>query len=123
MAHFAQINEKNIVTNVIVIDNKNCCGGVFPDSEICGQKFIQNLGLEGIWIQTSYNNNFRHKYACVGDTYSSTLDIFIAAKPFESWIFDSISHDWMPPIPYPNDNNHYYWNEQEYKWSIVGENF
>jgi len=77
MAHFAQIDENNIVQQIIVVDNKHCCGGNFPQSEICGQNFIKKLGLSGNWKQTSYNNNFRSKYASVGSIYDEQNDIFI----------------------------------------------
>lgn len=118
MAHFAKLNESNIVEQVIVIDNKHCCGGTFPDSEICGQRFIQKLGLEGIWKQTSYNNSFRTRFAGINFTYNELLDSFIPPKPFDSWVFDSDLCDWIAPVPYPNDSNSYYWNENSQEWII-----
>lgn len=118
MAHFAQINEKNIVTNVIVIDNKNCCGGVFPSSEHCGQEFIQKLGLSGIWKQTSFNNNFRLRYANIGSYYDESNDIFIDPQPFNSWILNDDTFEWEPPIAYPNDNDEYYWDENTKQWIL-----
>lgn len=69
MAHFAQIDENNMVQQVIVIDNEDCSGGEFPDSEPAGQEFISSLGLDGIWKQTSYNSNFRKHYAGIGYAY------------------------------------------------------
>ena len=77
MAHFAQVQD-GIVRNVIVIDNNDCGGGDFPDSEPIGQAFIASLGIEGDWLQTSYNNNFRGTYAGQGMTYDPTLDEFIS---------------------------------------------
>ena len=77
MAHFAQVQD-GIVRNVIVIDNNDCGGGDFPDSEPIGQAFIASLGIEGEWLQTSYNNNFRGTYAGQGMTYDPTLDEFIS---------------------------------------------
>ena len=62
MAHFAQVTE-NIVRNVIVIDNSDCGGGEYPDSEPAGQAFIASIGIDGDWLQTSYNENFRGTYA------------------------------------------------------------
>ena len=82
MAHFAQV-ENNIVRNVIVIDNSDCGGGDYPDSEPIGQAFIASLGIEGEWLQTSYNNNFRGTYAGQGMTYDPTLDEFISPQPEE----------------------------------------
>lgn len=68
MAHFAEINENNIVTRVVVVPN---------EQEHRGQEFLaEDLGLGGTWIQTSYNSNFRGKYAGIGDIYDEELDIF-----------------------------------------------
>ena len=78
MAHFAQVDEYQIVRSVIVIDNSNCGGGEFPDSEPIGQAFIASIGIDGDWLQTSYNNNFRGTYAGQGMTYDPTLDEFVS---------------------------------------------
>ena len=77
MAHFARIENKT-VTQVIVVNNETLGNLEFPDSENVGQDFIASLGLDGTWKQTSYNANFRGKYAGSGDTYDSELDTFIA---------------------------------------------
>ena len=77
MAHFAQV-ENNIVRNVIVINNSDCGGGDYPDSEPIGQAFIAAIGIEGDWLQTSYNSNFRGTYAGQGMTYDPTLDEFVS---------------------------------------------
>jgi hypothetical protein len=77
MAHFALI-ENDVVTNVIVINNSDCGGGDFPESEPIGQAFIASIGLEGFYAQTSYNSNFRGCYAGIGYTYDADLDEFIA---------------------------------------------
>jgi len=77
MAHFARIND-NIVQQVIVVSNDDCGGGDFPASEPVGQAFIASLGLEGEWKQTSYNGNFRGKYAGIGDRYDAELDEFVS---------------------------------------------
>jgi hypothetical protein len=75
MAHFARI-DSGIVREVIVIDNDDCGGGEFPESEPIGQAFIASIGLEGEWRQTSYNGNFRGTYAGIGYTFDG--DEFIA---------------------------------------------
>lgn len=67
MAHFAKV-ENGIVTQVVVVDNEH---------EANGQEYLNSLGLEGTWIQTSYNNNFRGKYAGIGDIYDEEQDIFV----------------------------------------------
>ena len=79
MAHFAKI-ENNVVTQVIVVSNDVLEGKDFPESESIGVEFIQSLGLGANWKQTSYNNNFRGKYAGIGDSYNADLDVFEAAK-------------------------------------------
>ena len=76
MAHFARIDETNIVQEVIVIDNSDINNLPFPESESIGQEFIASVGLQGTWLQTSYNNNFRGTYAGVGYYYDSTLNVF-----------------------------------------------
>lgn len=81
MAHFAQVDDNNTVCQVIVIANSDCGGGEFPASEPVGQAFIASIGLTGTWKQTSYNNNFRGKYAGIGDTYDAELDEFVTPTP------------------------------------------
>lgn len=77
MAHFARI-QNNKVAQVIVVSNDDCGGGEFPDSEPVGQTFIASLGISGEWIQTSYNGNFRGRYAGIGFTYDPVADEFVA---------------------------------------------
>lgn len=77
MAHFAQLDDSNTVTDVIVVSNADCGGFEFPDSELVGQAFIASLGLGGTWIQTSYNANFRGFYAGIGYTYDPVNDVFV----------------------------------------------
>jgi hypothetical protein len=72
VAHFAQLNG-NIVNEVIVIANEDCDNLPFPESEPIGQAFIASLGLQGEWLQTSYNGNFRGTYAGIGFTYDAAL--------------------------------------------------
>jgi len=84
MAHFAQVDEYQIVRNVIVIDNSDCGGGEFPESEPIGQDFIADIGIEGEWLQTSYHGNFRGQYAGQGMTYDPTLDEFVSPQPAEA---------------------------------------
>ena len=75
MAHFAKI-ENNNVTQIVVISNDVLEGKDFPESEPIGQEFIASLNLDGTWKQTSYNHNFRGKYAGIGDIYNEELDVF-----------------------------------------------
>jgi hypothetical protein len=78
MAHFAKIDTDNIVEQVIVVANSDCGGGEFPESEPIGQAFITSLGIDGVWLQTSYHANFRAVYAGIGFTYDPELDEFVA---------------------------------------------
>ena len=82
MAHFAEVTD-NIVRNVIVVNNSDCGGGDFPDSEPAGQDFIAAIGIEGDWLQTSYHANFRGLYAGQGMTYDPTLDEFVSPQEEE----------------------------------------
>lgn len=77
MAHFARIDD-GIVREVIVIDNADCGGGEFPESEPIGQAFIASIGLAGEWRQTSYGSNFRSTYAGIGYTFDEDADEFVA---------------------------------------------
>ena len=77
MAHFAKV-DNGIVQTVIVVSNDDCGGGDFPASEPVGQAFIASLGIAGEWKQTSYNGNFRGKYAGICDIYDAVNDIFTA---------------------------------------------
>lgn len=108
MAHFAQIDENNIVIRVLVVPN---------EQEHRGQDFLSNdLGLGGTWIQCSYNNKIRKQYPGSGFTYDVEKDIFISPKPYDSWILDENS-DWQPPIPRPDGA--YIWNEELSNWQLL----
>ena len=84
MAHFAQVDEYQIVRNVIVIDNSDCGGGDYPDSEPIGQAFIAAIGIEGKWLQTSYSGSIRGQYAGQGMTYDPVLDEFVSPQEAEA---------------------------------------
>jgi len=83
MAHFAEVDEGQIVRNVIVVNNSDCGGGEFPDSEPIGQAFIAAIGIAGDWLQTSYHANFRGQYAGQGMTYDPVLDEFVSPQEEE----------------------------------------
>ena len=121
MAHFAKINTNSgRVEKVIVVDNNDCGGVDFPESETIGQNFIVNvLNYSGTWKQTSYNNNFRVRYAGVGYTYNETHDAFIPPKPFNSWVLNETSLLWNAPVSMPNDGKIYQWDESIVNWVEV----
>jgi len=116
MAHFARINENNIVDEIIVISNEDCQNLDFPESESIGQSFITSIGLNGNWKQTSYNANFRKKYAGIGDTFDETRNAFITSKPFTSWVLNEETCLWNSPIERPTDGKLYRWNEEILNW-------
>lgn len=108
MAHFAELDENNVVKQVIVIDNNELLdNGV--ESETKGIEFCVNL-LGGIWVQTSYNSKFRKNYAGIGYTYDPVRDAFISPKPFESWLLDEDTCAWRSPTPIPTEGA---WNQDE----------
>jgi hypothetical protein len=76
MAHFVNI-VNGVVENVVVVADENCGGGVFPESEPIGQAFLASIGLTGTWLQTSYNANFRERFAGIGFTYDAENDVFV----------------------------------------------
>ena len=109
MAHFAEIDENNVVQRVLVVDNS---------LEHRGADFLANdLGLGGNWIQTSYNNNFRKQFAGIGFTYNSQVDVFIAPQPYSSWSLDE-NFDWQPPTPRPSEGL-WNWDESTLSWVEV----
>jgi len=83
VAHFAQVDEYQIVRNVIVVNNSDCGGGEFPDSEPIGQAFIASINIEGEWLQTSYSGSIRGQYAGQGMTYDPVLDEFVSPQEEE----------------------------------------
>lgn len=116
MAHFAQITN-SIVTDIIVVNN-DVLNSEYPISEAIGQAFIASLGLEGTWLQSSYNNRFRKQHAGIGFTYDETKNEFVAPKPFASWLLDA-NNDWQPPSEKPEGN--YDWNEETLSWIFIDD--
>lgn len=122
MAHFAQLDDNNIVQTVIVVDN-SVIGEPdlqFPDTEPLGQTFIANvLGLPGTWKQCSYNANFRGT-AGIGFTYDAVKDCFIAPQPYPSWKLVETTADsryaWEAPVSYPSQGGAFEWDEQTQTW-------
>ena len=147
MAHFAELDENNIVLRVL---------GVPDDQEHRGQEFMaDDLSLGGTWIQTSYNTHggihyeqiqatrppvgdeegpqpagtypvpdggtpLRYNYASAGSTYDPVADAFYHPQPFPSWALDE-NFVWQPPTPYPDDGNAYDWDEDTTSWVEVPE--
>lgn len=118
MAHFAQINKNNVVTQVVVISNDEILDDAGQESEAKGVAFCQKL-LGGNWVQTSYSKKFRKNFAGVGFKYDENFDVFIFPKPYESWILDTDTFQWGSPVPYPQDDKQYYWDESIINWVEV----
>ncbi len=111
MAHWAEIDENNIVVRVTVGDNND------PNGDEGYQWLIDNLG--GTWVKTSYNGNIRKNYAGIGYTYNEVLDAFIAPKPYDSWVLNEETCQWQAPVLYPTDGLMYEWNEVDLNWQAV----
>ena len=119
MAHFAEIDENNIVTRVLVVGD---------DQEDRGQEFLaDDLGLGGTWLKTSYNTQggvhtlggtpFRKNYAGIGYTYDETLDAFIPPKPYASWLLNEETCNWNAPVEMPVEEGKFFiWDEDTTSW-------
>jgi hypothetical protein len=118
MAHFAQLNEENLVTQVIVVANQDTADQDGVENEAIGIEFCTNL-LGGKWVQTSYNANIRKNYAGIGYKYDATLDAFIPPQPFASWTLNNETAQWEAPTPYPTDDKRYTWDEATTAWVEV----
>jgi hypothetical protein len=120
MAHFAQIDNNNIVINIIVVHNNELLDQDGNEIEQKGIDFCKSLfGQDTKWVQTSYNGNFRKNYACGGGVYDETRDAFIAPKPYNSWILNETTCLWEAPVPMPQDGNLYEWNEETLSWDLT----
>ncbi len=116
MAHFAELDNNNIVVRVIVVADEN---------EADGENWCRNL-LGGFWKKTSYYTQagvhltggtpFRKNYAGIGYSYDPTRDAFIPPKPFNSWVLNENTCVWDPPTPMPSDGKLYRWDEDTLAW-------
>ena len=110
MAHYAFLDQNNIVTEVIVgIDETELIEGL--DTETWYGNFRGQ-----VCKRTSYNNNIRKRFAAIGHTYSEELDVFIPPKPYPSWILNEETADWEAPIPHPDMVGYFVWNEEQQRW-------
>ena len=119
MAHFAQIDQNSLVTQIIVVSNDEIKNLSFPESERLGVAFCQSLfGKNTVWKQTSYTPSFRKNFAGIGFQYHEKLDAFIPPKPFASWFLNENTGDWEAPVPYPADGSAYNWDEDSISWGL-----
>jgi hypothetical protein len=117
VAHFAELDENNVVKRVIVVDNKDTADANGNEVESIGVAFCQKL-LGGNWKQTSYNGKVRKNYAGIGYTYHADIDAFVAPQPFPSWTLDA-NAQWQAPVPMPEDGQMYSWDEEAGNWIAV----
>ena len=127
MAHFARLDENNVVTQVIVVANEDTTDTNGVEVEEIGVAFCKKLlGAETNWKQTSYNNNFRVRYAGIGYSYNAELNAFIPPSPFPSWILVEETADWVSPLGAAptlteeqiTSRSFYRWNEEELEWVL-----
>lgn len=116
MAHFAQLDDTNTVLQVIVVHNNELMiDGI--ESEDKGIIFCQSLySANSVWKQTSYNGNIRKNYAGIGYVYDSDRDAFIPPKPFNSWVLNEDTCLWVAPVPRPEGEENYVWDELTTSW-------
>lgn len=121
MAHAAKVNpDTKLVEDVLVIP---------AEHQHRPQEYLNGLGLEGWWLQTSYNtfggvnqvsgSPLRKNFAGIGFTYDEGRDAFIPPKPFESWTLNEDTCLWNPPVAYPTDGIMYTWSEDDLDWVAV----
>ena len=131
MAHFAQLDSNNVVTQVIVVSNDDTSDSNGVETESIGVAFCQKLlGAETNWKQTSYNANMRGNYAGIGYTYMTNVatlgvgstDIFIGQQPYASWTISTTEARWEAPITQPTLTDeqvaamsYYSWDESAYQ--------
>jgi hypothetical protein len=124
MAHFAQLDENNVVTQVIVVANKDTADANGVEKESIGIAFCERL-FGGTWKQTSYNGNMRKNYAGIGYTYNADIDAFVPPKPYNSWVLNEETAQWEAPVAMPEDAGtgdppkSYTWNEETTSWDEV----
>ena len=127
MAHFAELDNNNVVTRVVVVGNDvTTAAGPLGDNDmhVDGETWCVNFFKGGTWKQTSYNHNFRKQYCGKGYTFDSAKDKFISPQPYESWALDG-NDDWQAPVTYPTDigteedPKFISWDEAGQKWTAT----
>ena len=111
MSHFAEVDESNTVLRVIVVGDSNTTDEDGVEVDSIGEAYCTDL-LGGTWKRTSYNGNYRTRYAGIGYTYDEARDAFISPQPFPSWTLNETTTDWEPPTQSPV----YGWDEDTTSW-------
>jgi len=127
MAHYAFLDENNIVTNVIVGKDEGEDG--IDWEEVYGAKRTSYNTLGGIHYDPDtrepsldQSKAFRKNYAYIGGTYDPIRDAFLHPKMFNSWTLNEDTCFWQPPVPYPDDGQDYYWDEDSLSWILISSN-
>jgi hypothetical protein len=136
MAHFAQLDANNVVTQVIVVSDIDTSDAIGQEKEHIGAAFCEKL-FGGTWKKTSYNTRagvyylahgevgydqskaLRKNYAGIGFTYDEQRDAFIPPKVYASWVLDETTCNWKAPVDMPTDGKQYSWNEETQSWDEV----
>jgi hypothetical protein len=123
MAHYAFLDEDNIVTEVITGVDEDVVQTDTDGTQVGGtseawETFYGNFRGQ-VCKRTSYNNNYRKNYAGIGYVYDAAREAFIAPKPYASWILDEDTCQWQAPTPYPTDGKNYYWSEDDLSWREI----
>jgi hypothetical protein len=121
MAHFAILNESNVITNVVVVNNDVIIDNDGVEQEQLGVDFLTELYGPGNYVQTSYNRTIRERFAGIGGTYDVAKNKFISIQPFPSWTLDG-NDEWKSPTPMPDDGKFYEWNETTTSWNEIDIN-
>jgi hypothetical protein len=119
MASFAKIGLNSKVIEVVSVNNEVLKDSNGIEQEVNGVDFLTKLTGYPLWVQTSYNNNFRKNHAGIGYTYDEDRDAFIPKKQYNSWILNEQTCRWEAPVVKPNDGNIYNWNEQIQNWELI----
>ena len=119
MAHFAELGNNNTVLRIVIVDNDMIMRGD-EESDEKGINYLQRLfGENTVWKQTSYNNNFRGRYAAKGFIYNEDKDVFHPPKLHPSWVYNDELNEYEAPVPYPDDGEYYLWNEENQEWDLI----
>lgn len=131
MAHFAELDNNNIVLQILVIDNQEILNSEGIEDEQLGIDFFtEHLNSSNTFIQTSYRGTFRFNFASIGGTYDYEHGAFISEKDFDSWELDETTFTYKPPIEepsnediptYSNGRPQYYhkWDEETIGWAHI----
>ena len=122
MAHFAKLDENNVVTDITVIKNQVILDANGNESEELGNEFLNSIGMSRDWAQCSYNGTFRRMYPHPGCWFDADRDRFLPSPaPYPSWVWNEETDDWDSPVARPEDGEVYRWLDDAQEWELVPE--